>query len=89
MHFYAWRAGLKTGMYYLRSQPAADAIKFTVQSKNSARQAASRGAVAAGGAAGGAQAGGEQSAGEGSEDAAGAESCALGPGGADCEACSG
>lgn len=30
MHFYAWRAGLKTGMYYLRTRPAADAIKFTV-----------------------------------------------------------
>jgi ribonucleoside-diphosphate reductase alpha subunit len=30
MHFYAWHAGLKTGMYYLRSQAAADAIKFTV-----------------------------------------------------------
>eukprot|EP01098_Paradermamoeba_levis_P008134 TRINITY_DN3378_c0_g1_i2.p2 TRINITY_DN3378_c0_g1~~TRINITY_DN3378_c0_g1_i2.p2 ORF type:complete len:141 (-),score=17.23 TRINITY_DN3378_c0_g1_i2:137-559(-) len=30
MHFYAWRQGLKTGMYYLRSRPAADAIKFTV-----------------------------------------------------------
>ena len=34
MHFYAWRAGLKTGMYYLRTKAAADAIKFTVdQSK--------------------------------------------------------
>lgn len=31
MHFYAWRRGLKTGMYYLRTQAAADAIKFTVQ----------------------------------------------------------
>jgi ribonucleotide reductase alpha subunit len=30
MHFYAWKQGLKTGMYYLRSRPAADAIKFTV-----------------------------------------------------------
>lgn len=30
MHFYAWRKGLKTGMYYLRTQPAAEAIKFTV-----------------------------------------------------------
>lgn len=29
MHFYAWRKGLKTGMYYLRSTAAADAIKFT------------------------------------------------------------
>lgn len=30
MHFYAWRRGLKTGMYYLRSLPKADAIQFTV-----------------------------------------------------------
>jgi ribonucleoside-diphosphate reductase alpha chain len=30
MHFYAWEKGLKTGMYYLRSRPAADAIKFTI-----------------------------------------------------------
>ena len=31
MHFYAWEKGLKTGMYYLRTKAAADAIKFTVQ----------------------------------------------------------
>jgi ribonucleoside-diphosphate reductase subunit M1 len=30
MHFYGWEKGLKTGQYYLRSRPAADAIKFTV-----------------------------------------------------------
>lgn len=30
MHFYGWKQGLKTGMYYLWSKPAADAIKFTV-----------------------------------------------------------
>jgi ribonucleoside-diphosphate reductase alpha chain len=30
MHFYAWEKGLKTGMYYLRSKAARDAIKFTV-----------------------------------------------------------
>lgn len=30
MHFYAWKKGLKTGMYYLRSTAAADAIKFTI-----------------------------------------------------------
>eukprot|EP00730_Choanoeca_flexa_P011718 TRINITY_DN2771_c0_g1_i1.p1 TRINITY_DN2771_c0_g1~~TRINITY_DN2771_c0_g1_i1.p1 ORF type:complete len:807 (+),score=259.20 TRINITY_DN2771_c0_g1_i1:68-2422(+) len=30
MHFYAWKKGLKTGMYYLRSRAAASAIKFTV-----------------------------------------------------------
>jgi len=32
MHFYAWKMGLKTGIYYLRSRPAVDAIKFTVDS---------------------------------------------------------
>ena len=30
MHFYGWEAGLKTGMYYLRTKAATDAIKFTV-----------------------------------------------------------
>ncbi|CAG9321193.1 unnamed protein product [Blepharisma stoltei] len=30
LHFYCWKRGLKTGMYYMRSRPAADAIKFTV-----------------------------------------------------------
>ncbi|KAG7177999.1 Ribonucleoside-diphosphate reductase large subunit-like 2 [Homarus americanus] len=30
MHFYAWERGLKTGMYYLRTKPAANAIQFTV-----------------------------------------------------------
>jgi ribonucleotide reductase alpha subunit len=30
IHFYAWKNGLKTGMYYLRSKPAAEPIKFTV-----------------------------------------------------------
>jgi ribonucleoside-diphosphate reductase alpha chain len=31
MHFYAWERGLKTGMYYLRTKAATDAIKFTVE----------------------------------------------------------
>ena len=30
MHFYGWKQGLKTGMYYLRTKAATDAIKFTV-----------------------------------------------------------
>jgi len=30
MHFYAWKKGLKTGMYYLRTKAATEAIKFTV-----------------------------------------------------------
>ena len=30
MHFFGWRLGLKTGMYYLRTKPAANAIQFTV-----------------------------------------------------------
>jgi ribonucleotide reductase alpha subunit len=36
MHFYAWKHGLKTGMYYLRTQAAVDAIQFTVDPKESA-----------------------------------------------------
>ncbi|CDO77157.1 hypothetical protein BN946_scf184657.g32 [Trametes cinnabarina] len=42
MHFYGWKKGLKTGMYYLRTRPAAQAIKFTVDSsflKNAAKKA--------------------------------------------------
>ena len=31
MHFYAWKSGLKTGMYYLRTKAAVDAIKFTLE----------------------------------------------------------
>merc|ERR1719237_1240275 len=31
MHFHGWKSGLKTGMYYLRTKAAADAIKFTVE----------------------------------------------------------
>jgi ribonucleoside-diphosphate reductase alpha chain len=50
MHFYSWKAGLKTGMYYLRTKAATDAIKFTVdKAKLAAPQAepATVGAVAA------------------------------------------
>ena len=32
MHFYTWKKGLKTGMYYLRTKAATDAVKFTVES---------------------------------------------------------
>ena len=34
MHFYAWKSGLKTGMYYLRTKAAVDAIKFTLKKKD-------------------------------------------------------
>ena len=44
MHFYAWKKGLKTGMYYLRSKPASSAIKFTV--KKNAKTAMSPGVSA-------------------------------------------
>ncbi|UGU17298.1 ribonucleoside-diphosphate reductase subunit alpha [Sinomicrobium kalidii] len=37
MHFYAWKSGLKTGMYYLRTKSAVDAIKFTLD--NSKKEA--------------------------------------------------
>jgi len=33
MHFYAWKSGLKTGMYYLRTKSAVNAIKFTLSNK--------------------------------------------------------
>lgn len=42
LHFTAWKLGLKTGMYYLRTRPAVDAIKFTIKEpvavKNMAQQ---------------------------------------------------
>jgi ribonucleotide reductase alpha subunit len=31
MHFYSWKAGLKTGVYYVRTKPKASAIQFTVE----------------------------------------------------------
>jgi len=37
MHFYAWKKGLKTGMYYLRTKAATDAIKFTIEKENKAQ----------------------------------------------------
>ncbi len=36
MHFYAWKSGLKTGMYYLRTKSAVDAIKFTLKNDKKA-----------------------------------------------------
>lgn len=35
MHFYAWKKGLKTGMYYLRTQAASQAIQFTIEKQGS------------------------------------------------------
>ena len=49
MHFYAWKSGLKTGMYYLRTKSAVDAIKFTLNNdKKEQPQPAALEAVAAG-----------------------------------------
>ncbi len=36
MHFYAWKKGLKTGMYYLRTQAATQAVQFTVEKQEKA-----------------------------------------------------
>merc|ERR1711937_859121 len=44
MHFYGWKLGLKTGMYYLRTKPAAQAIQFTVDVATS-KEAAKVGAA--------------------------------------------
>ena len=38
MHFYAWKKGLKTGMYYLRTKPAVNAIQYTVDKTLSSAQ---------------------------------------------------
>lgn len=40
MHFYAWKKGLKTGMYYLRTKAARDAVKFTVTNEAAAQPTA-------------------------------------------------
>lgn len=40
MHFYAWKSGLKTGMYYLRTKSAVDAIKFTLNNDKKAQPVA-------------------------------------------------
>ena len=44
MHFHAWKKGLKTGLYYLRTKAAADAIKFTIvkEEKNNMDQEAEK-----------------------------------------------
>ena len=39
MHFYGWKLGLKTGMYYLRTKAAANAIQFTVDKTKLAESA--------------------------------------------------
>ena len=45
LHFYAWKRGLKTGMYYLRTRAAADAIKFTVDQQALKRKASAKAAL--------------------------------------------
>ncbi len=42
MHFYSWKAGLKTGMYYLRTRPKVDAIQFTVDQSALVKKTAPR-----------------------------------------------
>jgi ribonucleoside-diphosphate reductase alpha chain len=37
MHFYGWKSGLKTGMYYLRTKSAVDAIKFTLDNEKTTK----------------------------------------------------
>merc|ERR1711988_965072 len=44
MHFHGWQLGLKTGMYYLRTKAATDAIKFTVD-VDSVRRASTSGSI--------------------------------------------
>lgn len=46
MHFYAWKKGLKTGMYYLRTQAASRAVQFTVDKDSAAPPAAAACAAA-------------------------------------------
>ena len=34
MHFYGWKLGLKTGIYYLRTRPSSKPIQFTIEPEN-------------------------------------------------------
>lgn len=45
IHFYGWKMGLKTGMYYLRTKPAANAIQFTVDKQKLENTVRSQSAV--------------------------------------------
>jgi ribonucleoside-diphosphate reductase alpha chain len=45
LHFTAWKLGLKTGMYYLRTRPAVDAIKFTIKETTAAPQVSNQEAL--------------------------------------------
>ena len=45
MHFYAWQSGLKTGMYYLRTKAAVDAIKFTLNNDKKTEPVAEKAAI--------------------------------------------
>jgi len=61
MHFHGWQLGLKTGMYYLRTKAATDAIKFTVE-VDKVRKANSAGQEKAAAEGGGDSTGAEQKA---------------------------
>lgn len=78
MHFYGWKKGLKTGMYYLRTRPAAEAIKFTVDQAALAPMAEDESRTATG-----------ESGESGTASRKGGLVCAYGPGGDGCLACSG
>lgn len=45
MHFHSWKSGLKTGMYYLRTKAATDAIKFTLDKSKLAQPASEKGST--------------------------------------------
>ena len=49
MHFYGWKLGLKTGMYYLRTKAAAAAIQFTVDKAKAAATATDKNGAASNG----------------------------------------
>ena len=53
MHFYAWKKGLKTGMYYLRTRAASSAIQFTVDQEKRAAKTKTDDCIAGGACAAG------------------------------------
>lgn len=66
IHFYGWKLGLKTGMYYLRTKPAVNAIQFTVDKQRLTAKSPAKPAVNGAGDTNGKEANG--GAGEGEEE---------------------
>lgn len=68
IHFYGWKLGLKTGMYYLRTKPAVNAIQFTVDKQRLAAKSPAKPKVNGAGDANGKEVNGKEGEGEEEEE---------------------